>query len=61
MNSQGALGVMSLLILTPVSQLSLVVLASHLPSFRLSFFSVKWATNISPAWLINMRDSPGRD
>lgn len=61
MNSQGALGVMSLLILTPVSQPSLIVLASHLPSFRLSFFSVKWATNISPAWLVNMRHSPGKE
>ena len=57
MNSQGALGVMSLLILTPVSQPSLVVLASHLSSFRLSFFSVKLATNISPAWLVNIRQS----
>lgn len=38
MNSQGALAMVSLHILTPVSHPPLVVLASHLPSFGLSFF-----------------------
>lgn len=58
MTTRGTVQV-TLLILTPAPCPLLAALARHLPCLSLSTSSVKW-TDTSPAWVLKIKDSPGK-